>query len=214
MSDRIETFHALETAGICRHAFINRIPGIDVNAPREEALQRLDQSHTQIRLSLGFGPLALAEQVHGNKIAIVEDSDGAPIKGVDGLIVDRPGICLGIYVADCCAVYLIDPKSRCIALVHAGKKGTELGIVPEAISILRARFGANPERMIAQLSPCIRPPFYEINFAAETVRQCRANGIDQVFDCGANTGADLTRYYSYRIERGKTGRMLALFEII
>jgi copper oxidase (laccase) domain-containing protein len=34
--------------------------------------------------------------------------------------------------------------------------------------------------------------------------------VAQVHDCGICTGCDLQSYYSYRMEKGKTGRMLAL----
>jgi copper oxidase (laccase) domain-containing protein len=64
-----------------------------------------------------------------------------------------------------------------------------------------------------QLSPCIRPPHYEIDFAAEIVRQCRAAGVNHVHDCNICTACDLARYYSYRVEKGKTGRMLALLAL-
>jgi copper oxidase (laccase) domain-containing protein len=72
------------------------------------------------------------------------------------------------------------------------------------------RFGSDPANMIVQLSPCIRPPNYEVDFAAEIVRQCRALGGKQIHDSGICTACDLDRYYSYRAEKGKTGRMLAL----
>jgi copper oxidase (laccase) domain-containing protein len=64
--------------------------------------------------------------------------------------------------------------------------------------------------MIVQLSPCIRPPHYEVDFAAEIIRQCRSMGIKEIHDSGVCTACDLRRYYSYRAEKGKTGRMLAV----
>ena len=64
--------------------------------------------------------------------------------------------------------------------------------------------------MIVQLSPCIRPPHYEVDFAAEIIRQCRALGVQHIHDSGTCTACDLARYYSYRAEQGKTGRMLAV----
>src|ERR1043166_4691962 len=137
----------------------------------------------------------------------------SPVPNVDGLITNRPKICLGIYVADCAAVYLADTRQRAIGLVHSGKKGTELGIVPAAIEKMRAQFGSEPRNLIAQISPCIRPPDYEVDFASEIRAQCRASGVEQTFDCCLNTAADLERYYSYRIEQGKTGRLLALLAL-
>jgi copper oxidase (laccase) domain-containing protein len=117
---------------------------------------------------------------------------------------------LGIYVADCCAIYLVDPVKRAIGLLHSGKKGTELGIAERAVETMAREYGSQPADLVAQLSPCIRPPQYEIDFAAEIVRQLHRAGVPQVADCGANTAADLDRYYSYRMEKGRTGRLLAL----
>ena len=48
------------------------------------------------------------------------------------------------------------------------------------------------------------------DFAAEIVRVCRERGVKNIHDSGVCTACDLERYYSYRAEEGKTGRMLAL----
>jgi polyphenol oxidase len=95
-------------------------------------------------------------------------------------------------------------------LVHSGRKGTELRIATNAVQQMADRFGSDPESMIVQLSPCVRPPHYEVDFAAEIVRQCRESGVKTIHDAGLCTACHLGRYYSYRAEKGKTGRMLAL----
>lgn len=156
-------------------------------------------------------PFITAEQVHGSHIHLLTEPSGKDrcIPSCDGLLTNQPNVCLGIYVADCCAVYLLDPVRRCIGLLHSGKKGTELGIVPRAIEMMGAHFGSRPEDLIVQLSPCIRPPHYETDFAGEIVRSCEALGVSQVHDPAVCTACDLERYYSYRAEKGKTGRMLA-----
>jgi copper oxidase (laccase) domain-containing protein len=216
-----EQFPALSAIGICRHAFIQRIPGIDVSHDKAEVLERLDTAHREIRNATGFGnwPLFTAEQIHDNKIAIVDRAvasavlsgvDGREFPGCDGIITNQRNVALGIYVADCCAVYIVDPKTPAIGLVHSGRKGTELGVVTNAIGQMIERFGSDPSSMIVQLSPCIRPPHYEVDFAAEIIRQCRSIGIKEIHDSGVCTACDLGRYYSYRAEKGKTGRMLAM----
>jgi hypothetical protein len=214
-----EQFPALGAVGICRHVFTRRIPGVDVLHDKAEVLERLDAAHCEIRSAIGVGdwPLFTAEQVHGNKIAIVEDCGRGPVgrefPGCDGIITNQRGVALGIYVADCCAVYIVDPKTPAIGLVHSGRKGTGLGVVTNAINQMIGRFGSHPAEMIVQLSPCIRPPHYEVDFAAEIVRQCRAFGAKEIHDSAVCTACDLGRYYSYRAEKGKTGRMLALLGI-
>ena len=210
----VEYFPALQAIDICRHVFTRRIPGIDVSHDKPEVLRRLEAAHLEIRRAIGVGdwPLLTAEQVHGNKIAVVD----APVEsdkhfsGCDGFITNQRETALGVHVADCCAVYIVDPKTPAIGLVHSGKKGTELQIARRAIEQMKGNFGSNPADLIVQLSPCIRPPHYEIDFAAEIIRQCRSCGVSQIHDSGTCTACDLEKYYSYRAEKGKTGRMLAL----
>ena len=208
----VETFAALAALPGITHGFTGRVPGLDVHTDRVAALERLAQYHDAIRerLGLSVGHFAIGEQVHGREIAIVDATTAFPVPGVDGLITTDPGVCLGAYVADCCAVYLVEPERRVIALLHSGRKGSELGIAAAAIGRMRDELGCDPAKMIVQLSPCIRPPHFEIDFAALIAEQCRAAGVRQIHDDGTCTATHLERYYSYRAERGKTGRMLAL----
>ena len=211
-----EQFPALNAIKICRHVFTQRIPGIDVSHDKAEVLERLDGAHREIRNATGLGrwPLFTGQQVHGNKIALVDNDSRGPVgcefPRCDGIITNQCSVALGIYIADCCAVYIVDPKTPAIGLAHSGRKGTEIGVVANAIRQMTERFGSDPANMIVQLSPCIRPPHYEVDFAVEIIRQCRVLGVQHVHDSGTCTACDLGRYYSYRVEKGKTGRMLAV----
>jgi copper oxidase (laccase) domain-containing protein len=210
----IEQFDALKKISSCRHVFTQRVPGVDVSGDKAAALRQLETAHREIRCAIGVAdwPLLTAEQVHGDKIAIVDlpvDAD-KQFAGCDGIITNQREIALGIHVADCCAVYIVDPKTPAIGLVHSGKKGTELAIAAQAIEKMKERFGSNPADLVVQLSPCIRPPHYEIDFAAKIFEQCRSSGVTQIHDSGVCTACDIDHYYSYRAEKGKTGRMLAL----
>ena len=213
----LEFFPALQALGSVRHGFIGRIPGIDVVTDRAEALARLDQFHRTLRQRLRLGEMAFAtaEQVHGNGIAVIAESlhEGRCFDGVDGLITNQSGVALGIYVADCCAVFIVDRVRRAIGLVHSGKKGTELGIVPNAIGKMEKEFGSMPRDLVVQISPCIRPPHYEVDFAGEIIRQARSCGVGQIEDTSRCTACNLHSYYSYRAEKGRTGRMLALLAL-
>ena len=212
----IETFPALERAG-CHHGFVGRVPGIELSHDKAVVLENLDKVHRQARQVLGLGDrkFITVRQVHGDKIARVDSVPATDrcFEGCDGLITNQRDVCLGVYVADCCAVYLVHRNSRAIGLVHSGKKGTALGIVRKAIESMRQGFGIESGDLIVQLSPCIRPPHYEIDFAADIVRQCRDAGIEEISDSRVCTGCDLEHYYSYRAEKGRTGRMLALLAL-
>ncbi|MFP6872808.1 MAG: polyphenol oxidase family protein [Verrucomicrobiales bacterium] len=211
----VQRFDALEGISGVRHSLLLKAPRIDVSLDRQDAIANLRPYYRGGISCLGytFEQTATAEQVHGSNIARVDCVQGFdfPVAGVDGLVTDRPGILLGILVADCCAVYMTDRQGRAIALVHSGRKGAQLGIVSAAIREM-IKLGIEAENLVVQLSPCIRPPAYEEDFAAIIRRDCMRAGIpaDQIHDEGICTSSNPGRYYSYRGEGGKTGRMLAL----
>ncbi len=209
-----ETFPALSALPVI-HAFTGRVPGLDVKTDRAAALGRLAIYHEEVREHIGAGSrrLITAEQVHGAVVARVTVADAVPVSGADALITDDPTVCLGIYVADCGPVWLVDPVRRAIGCIHSGRSGTEFGIVSAAVDAMEKQFGSVRADITAQLGPCIRPPNYEVDFAADILRQCREAGLISVHDSGRCTAAEPGRYYSYRREKGRTGRMLALLAL-
>lgn len=197
-----------------RAVFIPRIPGIDVDADRETALARLAPAHREVLRQRGFDPdrLAFASQVHGAEVAVAH---GAGMHtGVDALVTRDPGLVLCIHVADCAAVFIADRRGRAAGLAHSGRAGTEMNITGRTISVLCAEAGADPSDLVVHLSPCIRPPLYETDFAETIVQQARAAGVDDIRDDGICTGREVGHFYSYRIERGRTGRMLAAMALL
>jgi copper oxidase (laccase) domain-containing protein len=205
-----EKFPALGALEHIVHGFTLRVPSLEVSHDKMEALARLDGVHREIRERerLAQAPFVTAQQVHGKRIGVVDRPvvEGECFDGCDGLLTNQRGVCLGIY--------LIDSVRKAIGLVHSGKKGTELNIISSAIRSMDENFGSRASDLIVQLSPCIRPPHYETDFAAEIVRQCRDLGVVSVYDSGVCTACDLDRYYSYRAEKGRTGRMLAFLALI
>jgi copper oxidase (laccase) domain-containing protein len=201
-----------------RAGWIGRVDGIEPTTDRDETLARLRPAHERIvRQDFGRDHWWRAEQVHGCEVALVPTADLRPagdglpvVPGVDGLITAAPGELLGIYVADCGAIWLADRVNGAIALLHSGKKGTEGNILGRAVARMKEEFGTTPENLIGVLGPCIRPPHYEVDFAAEIVRQAADVGIGSFHDCKTCTASDLHRFYSYRKELGRTGRMMAI----
>jgi YfiH family protein len=197
----IETFPSLQLAGL-RHGFSTRSA-----AP----LEQLDAELTASFTAAGFKMLdaVQGEQPHGNRIATVLVPMAPRIPDVDALATSMPGLPLIVRVADCGAVYFYDPVQRVIALAHSGRRGTEGNIVGATVAQLERDYRTRPRDLIVQLGPCIRPPHYEVDFAAEIARQAAKAGVVHFHDCGLCTASNLTCYYSYRAEKGKTGRMWA-----
>jgi len=210
-----EAFSFLQSLKDCRADieadFVGRIAGVKTSTDKEEVLRLLKPHHENVAARLGFQTTFLAEQVHGDCLAVIDKTSPPLTTAVDGLITHTPDICLGIHVADCGAIYIVDRESGALALLHSGKKGTELNIIGKAIQRMAAEFGSRPSDLTVALGPCIRPPHYEIDFATTIRQQALAAGVTEqhYHDCNICT-SDLARFYSYRLEKGNTGRMIAL----
>jgi YfiH family protein len=195
----LETFPALKLPGL-RHAFSTRSQG---------SLEQLEAELDVTFSAAGF-PTARrvqAEQTHGRQVRAVDVPWATRVPEVDALATGTPELALLVRVADCGPVFFYDPVRRAIAVAHSGRRGTEGNIVGATVACLREHFGSEPADLVVQLGPCIRPPHYEVDFAAEIARRARAAGVRHFHDSGVCTASRLDRYYSYRAEKGKTGRM-------
>ena len=196
-------FPELEARGLL-HAFTLRSvpPLISVDVP-----QILEEAG----LPKDYG---IGEQTHGVGVALVnQGGKGKVIPAVDALITREKNLSLVIRVADCGPVWIHCEKTGAIGLVHSGRKGTEAGVVGATIRRMREEFGSEPSSMLALLGPCIRPPHYEVNFAGEILRQLEREKVGKVVDSGLCTASDLTRFYSYRAEKGQTGRHFGIVSL-
>ena len=194
-------FPELEARGLL-HAFTLRSVPPLISADVPQILQ-------EAGLPKDYG---MGEQTHGAGVAVVNlGGGGKVIPAVDALITREKNLSLVIRVADCGPVWIHCKKTSAIGLVHSGRKGTEAGVVGATIRRMREEFGSEPSSMMALLGPCIRPPYYDVNFAGEILRQLEREKVGKVVDSGLCTASDLTRFYSYRAEKGQTGRHFAVF---
>ncbi|HPA21500.1 MAG TPA: laccase domain-containing protein [Verrucomicrobiae bacterium] len=207
MEEKLELFPALQAAGWIQHVFTTRgcTPALVRHAGEEALLAALPIAGREWRF---------AEQVHGNGVALVGRSSPRVTPGVDALCTGEAGVVLGVSVADCCAVFVVDAARRAIGLAHSGRRGTELNVLGALVGEMGRAFGTRPGDVLVQLSPCIRPPHYDVDFAAMIRRQAEELGVAACHDCGVCTASRLDRYYSYRAEKGNTGRMLAALGIL
>ena len=185
--------------------------------------------------ALGFASadLVLAHQVHGSDVAVV---DRIPIARprVDGLVTSIRGIVLGISAADCAAVLLADPSAGVIGACHAGWRGAVSGVIENTIERMKAQ-GAESDRMVAWVSPCISAAAFEVgpevagHFASDEIspgqgdrsfvdlklhirRRLERSGLPpkNISVDNACTFSDRQRFFSHRRDHGNTGRMLGL----
>jgi len=189
-------------------------------------------------LSLDACCMSCVDQTHGNKILhVTEEIDqqtDSPLGEADALITTVHGQPLAIFTADCLPIALIDRESKAVAAVHAGWKGTALGIAfKTAVEMVRLH-GCDPVQMNAVIGPSIGPCCYDFdpNRLAEsgylsnrhTVKKpdggitldLRRANVEQLVEAGIPetnikvvdicTACNNSRYFSHRADGGNTGR--------
>lgn len=122
----------------------------------------LHQTHSTLIycVSPGSGGEALEYQLAGNPSP--ETNDSLRPRSGDALITAHAGIALGIRVADCMPIFLVDPEKRAIAAVHAGWRGALNRIVEKAAGEMCRMFNSRPENLLAAIGPSIRKCCYEV----------------------------------------------------
>jgi len=134
------------------------------------------ENRRRLSAALGVDRLTVADQQHGNRVAVVDGaSAGRGHEGVadsvrafpatDAMISDVPGVALTILVADCAPVVLFDPVRRAVGVVHSGRAGTVRGVLPKTIEALAATFGSVPGDLLIGIGPAIGAASYEIGDA-------------------------------------------------
>ena len=112
-------------------------------------------------LGLNGIELTTIGSVHGASVARV-DEPGGSVDDVDALVTNHAGVALFATFADCYPIVLWDPKHRCVALAHAGWRGTLAGVGPAAVKALHDEYGSDPGTIVAGLGPGICGRCYEV----------------------------------------------------
>lgn len=112
----------------------------------------------------GKHTLSTVWQIHSNYVKAVDTFDEAANtdEKYDALVSNLDGLLVGVKTADCVPVLVGDPVSRSYAAIHAGWRGTVASIVTNAVNLLKERYRADPENMIAAIGPSACGRTYEI----------------------------------------------------
>jgi len=186
-------------------------------------------------------------QVHGERIWRVKEAKkhhgwetlDRSIEA-DGLVTDIPGVVLTILTADCVPILCYDPGRKVIAAVHAGWKGSRLGIAAKAVRTMTEEYGSDPGEIRVAIGPSIGGCCYEVgsDVAAhfmeveEAIRPGRDDRFfldlktvnrRQILEAGVLpehietspicTACERERFFSYRAEEGCDGRFMSCIMI-
>jgi polyphenol oxidase len=117
-----------------------------------------------LRQVAGLSRAVHARQVHA--ATILRHAGFAPglliADDADGHITDEPGLLLTASVADCVPVFLVAPRTRTIALLHAGWRGVAAGILQAGLERLRQEHFIEPGEVEAHFGPAICGECYEV----------------------------------------------------
>ncbi len=166
------TFKELEKISFVKHAFSTRLGGVSKNDFKSLNLgfktnDSMDNVYENYKLfceATGFNKesMAFINQVHGNSVKVVTDKNFLQMGDFDGSITNIPKITLVTFHADCTPIYLVDPQTKSIGLLHAGWRGTIKNIVKNAIESMKTNFQSKPENILCFIGPSIHRCCFEI----------------------------------------------------
>lgn len=139
------------TGGASSGAFASLNLGTHVSDDLESVLAN------RALLAKEHGPIQYMSQVHGNRVAIIEEvMDEDPT--ADALVTGIPGVSLAVQVADC--IPLLLHSSQSVAAVHVGRKGLVNGVALVALDVMR---DMGSTQITAIIGPSICGSCYEVS---------------------------------------------------
>ncbi len=138
--------------------------GLNVSLNVGDDPQIVKDNICDLKRAVGVHDLRIVtmKQVHGDRIVEVQDKSQKEVGEADGMVTKEKEVFLGILTADCVPVLFCAPEAKVVAVVHAGWRGTLLGLAPKMVSHLKNRFGVESSSIEAALGPAIGPCCYEI----------------------------------------------------
>jgi polyphenol oxidase len=112
-------------------------------------------------IGLGEDRLIWMNQVHGDRVAVVDGPRGRPVEDTDALVSTTPRLALAVVTADCVPVLMADARAGVIAAVHGGRVGAQRGVVARAVEAMMTS-GAHAEDISVLLGPADSGPNNEV----------------------------------------------------
>lgn len=164
----VVAFSTLRQGGAGRGAYAQ----FNVNAfcgDEAEAVSRNRRALVQL-LGLSEQQLLMPHQVHGDGVLRVDErlmqapreERLARLEGVDALMTDMQGVCIGVSTADCAPLLLYDPVHRVAAAVHSGWRGTVRAIAARVVRAMATEWGSRPADLLCHIGPHIGVEAFEV----------------------------------------------------
>lgn len=192
-------------------------------------------------LGIDYQNLICASQVHGSSVRYVKEKDrgkgalsyDSSIPDTDALITDIWNLPLAIFTADCPSIFLYDPITPAIGLIHAGWRSTKENITTKTIQLIQQEFNVKPSKLFVGFGPAIRSCCYEVGgefnnfFSGYTIKRSDRYYLDlvavnkkqlldlavketNIFDSEICTSCQNDEFFSYRKEGKTCGRQMSV----
>ena len=150
----------------------------------DDALRVLDaRVHLCQQLGIDLDHLVMPRQTHSTNIKVIDqdfidasiEAQDQMLEGVDALVTELPGLCIGVNTADCVPIALADSKNGVIAIAHAGWRGTVARIAQKTVEAM-CQLGADATSIHATMGASICQECFEVG--DEVAREFEQAGFD------------------------------------
>ena len=152
--------------------FANAVTTKTGSAFPADVLQNLDQScemHNALANLIGLKKSAFVNQEHKGKVLHAEKP--GLLGNADAIISNMPGLGVCCRSADCPLIIVVDPSSKSVGIAHASWRSTLEKVSANMIEKMIEKLGANPQKMIACISPSASPENFEVGLEVYQLAQ-------------------------------------------
>lgn len=168
LSDDVKAFSTTRHGGVSEGNYAS----LNINEYCGDSKANTDANRLLLANELGIdvNHIIMPHQTHGVESRIIGDEfatlpDGVKkmlLEGVDAVMTNIPGMCIGVSTADCIPVLLYDEEHHAAAAIHAGWRGTQARIVHKAVQDMRMAYQTDPAKLKAVIGPGISLDNFEV----------------------------------------------------
>lgn len=168
LSDDVKAFSTTRYGGVSEGNYAS----LNINEYCGDSKANTDANRLLLANELGIdtNQIIMPHQTHGVESRIIGEEfatlpDGVKkmlLEGVDAVMTNIPGMCIGVSTADCIPVLLYDEEHHAAAAIHAGWRGTQARIVHKTVQEMRMAYQTDPTKLKAVIGPGISLDNFEV----------------------------------------------------
>ena len=168
LSDDVKAFSTTRHGGVSEGNYAS----LNINEYCGDSKANTDANRLLLANELGIDAnhIIMPHQTHGVESRIIGEEfatlpDGVKkmlLEGVDAVMTNIPGMCIGVSTADCIPVLLYDEEHHAAAAIHAGWRGTQARIVHKTVQEMRMAYQTDPTKLKAVIGPGISLDNFEV----------------------------------------------------